>query len=232
MSCAVGEKQHGGLIARFDNVSGCRLSLTAVTSSWSDGSAGPLGLCFPTGMIPDLQVREFNQRHRGECLLFCSERKTHVMNGETWLVLLQQLYLDAFSLQRKKHGLDKSHAGLLLVDAWTGYHSRSTGLDAARAAWSATANCRLPDLQVGGWSACCQPVDQLHHVYRARMDMADTAECGFVADLRQREPFARLAIKANGQPAHKKADAKSMPERSLLAWKSVCGPRNCARSTH
>lgn len=206
----------------MDAVGSSRVSLTAVTSSWSDGSPGPLGLCYAAGTIPKDQADEFNRRHKGQCLLFCSERKTHFMCAETWLILLQQLYTYAFALQRQKHGLNvQDHAGLLLVDAWTGYHSKSTGLDASREAWSASCNCRLPDGQVGGWSANAQPVDQLHHVFRCRMDMADTAECGYVPDLLERDEFSSMPIKPTGQPAPKKLSPKTLPERTLLAWKSV-----------
>lgn len=218
----LGEKQHGGLIARVDNINGSRLALTAVTSSWSDGSPGPLGLCYPGNMFNASFVAEFNQKHRGECLLFASERKTHFLNGETWLILLQQLYVDAFAVQRAKHGLDISHEGLLLVDGWTGYHSFSTGLDTARAAWATHVNVRLPDQQVGGWSACAKPVDQLHHIYRSRLDLADNADCGFIADIRSRPEYQSMPVKASGQPGHKKLDVKTLPDRSLLAWKSVC----------
>lgn len=172
-------------------------------------------------MLPKPVVQAFNAKHRGECLLFSSERKTHFMRGETWLLLLQDLYGDAFSIQRKKHGLRWEDTGLILSDGWTGYSSKSTGLDTARRAWSETVNCKEPDVQCGGWSAAAQPVDQLHHIYRARLDMIDAAESGFVADLRSRAPFQDLPIKPTGQPAHKRADPKSIAERSLLAWKSM-----------
>ena len=124
-----GKKEHGGLVARHDRFSGHRVSITAVTSSWSDGTAGPLGLCVPRAMMSDAEIQSFNANHRGRCFVFSWERRTHYMNGETFLVLLKGL--DAYTIQRRKHKLADSIRGLLLTDAWTGFHSWSSGLDLA-----------------------------------------------------------------------------------------------------
>ena len=136
-----GKKEHGGLVARHDQFSGHRVSITAVTSSWSDGTAGPLGLCIPRGMMSDAEIQSFNSNHRGRCFIFSSERRTHYMNGETFLVLLKGL--DAYAIQRRKHKLADSIRGLLLTDGWTGFHSWSSGLDLAREAWSSSVNVSL-----------------------------------------------------------------------------------------
>ena len=45
-------------MARHDQFSGHRVSITPVTSSWSDGTAGPLGLCIPRAMMSDAEVEE------------------------------------------------------------------------------------------------------------------------------------------------------------------------------
>lgn len=170
-------------------------------------------------------VNDFNTKNRGHALLFCSERKTHFMNGETWLLLLQHLYTDSYAIQRMRHGLGKEHEGLLLVDGWTGYFSTSSGLDVARTAWAENVNVRLPDQQVGGWSASGQPVDQLHHIFRARLDLCDCSDAGFHPDLRSRPSFDSMPIKASGQPAHPKLDVKTLPDRTLRAWQSMSGPQ-------
>ena len=118
-----GAKQHNGLIARNDQFSGHRLSVTVMTSSWSDGRRGPLGICFPKGMLKATKVEEWNEKHRGRAYLFSSEKRTHFMSGETWVLLQQKLFGDAFAMQRKVHKLSQSVEGLILADAWTGYHS-------------------------------------------------------------------------------------------------------------
>ena len=51
-----GKKQHNHIIARSDNFGGARQSITAITSTWSDGTGGPLGLCFPEGAYKQKQV--------------------------------------------------------------------------------------------------------------------------------------------------------------------------------
>lgn len=42
-------------------------------------------------------------------------------------------------------------------------------------------------LQPGGFSANAQPIDQVHHVLRARLDLCDASDLGCQADLRSRE---------------------------------------------
>ena len=51
---------------------------------------------------------------------------------------------------------------------------------------SKSANVILPDLQAGGFSAHGQPVDQLHHILRARLDLVDSDDVACPADLRDR----------------------------------------------
>lgn len=51
---------------------------------------------------------------------------------------------------------------------------------------SKSANVLLPDLQAGGFSAHGQPVDQLHHILRARLDLVDSNDVDCPADLRDR----------------------------------------------
>lgn len=222
-----GEKQHGGLIARHDAFPGHRFSITAVTSSWSDGSAGPLGLCVPDGALSKAFMEQWNSDHLGTAYVFTSERKGHFMTGATFLQLLQELVTPALALQRKKLHLDHSVPALILADAWSGYHGVSSGLDQARKLWSDTANCKLPDLQAGGWSACCQPVDQLHAVFRSHIDYLDASDVGCVADLRKRQQYSTMPIRSNGQPQHKKLDHQSLVTRTLLAWQAMLGPYLC-----
>lgn len=173
-------------VARHDQFSGHRVSITAVTSSWSDGTAGPLGLCVPRGMMTHEEIQSFNSEHTGRCFVFSSERRTHYMCGETFLVLLNGLITDAFAIQRAKYNLSESIRGLLLTDAWSGFFSWTSGLDVAREAWSSAVNTTLPDLQAGGWSASCQPVDQIHSILRSKLDVVDASDAGCIPDLRSR----------------------------------------------
>lgn len=44
-------------------------------------------------------------------------------------------------------------------------------------------------LQAGGWSANAQPVDQVHNLLRARLDLCDSSDLGCQPDLRSRTRF-------------------------------------------
>jgi len=216
-----GAKQHNGLIARNDHFSGHRLSVTVMTSSWSDGRRGPLGICFPKGMLKATKVEEWNEKHRGRAYLFSSEKRTHFMSGETWVLLQQKLFGDAFAMQRKVHKLSQSVEGLILADAWTGYHSFSTGLNEARDLWSKTNRVRQPSEQPGGWSSNCQPVDQLHHIFRAKMDQLDCSDVACVPDLLGRKRYHEMSIRPSGQVAHPALQTATLADRTLEAWESM-----------
>ena len=142
-----GKKQHGHIIARSDNWSGARQSLTCVTSTWSDGTRGPLGLCYPTGAFTQEYVDAFNDKYPGIAYMFPSETRSHFMTGPTFQTLMHGLLTTAFQLKRKELGVSSKAPGLLLADAWSGFHSFRTGLDKSREAWSKQCNVKLPSLQ-------------------------------------------------------------------------------------
>ena len=75
-----------------------------------------------------------------------------MMTGESVLELYENLFTPAFKLQRHARGLTLKDRGLLICDAFTGFHSGSAGLDVRRMRWSEETNVRLPEAQPGGWS--------------------------------------------------------------------------------
>jgi len=150
-----GAKQQGHLISRSDFVPEARKSITAVTSTWSSGEAGPLGLCVPDGFVKQEVMDQWNAKHEGRAFMFQSQSTSHFMCSETWLVLLHGLIAPALALQRKKLGVASSTPALLLADGWTGFHSHKTGLDAAREAWSRQSHCYLPAVQARSGHTCC-----------------------------------------------------------------------------
>ena len=48
--------------------------------------------------------------------------------------------------------------------------------------------------QAGGFSAHGQPIDQVHHMLRARMDLTDSTDVGCNADIRSRPRFSVFCI--------------------------------------
>ena len=130
-------------------------------------------------------IERYNLEHQGVSYIFSSGSHTHFMNGETFVDLLHRLLGKSFELQRSKYGLSMSHKGLILADAWAGFHGKTT--QASQEAWSQQHAVFLPELQAGGFSANAQPVDQVHHLLRARLDYVDSDIVGCEADLSRRE---------------------------------------------
>ncbi|CAK9041930.1 unnamed protein product [Durusdinium trenchii] len=157
--------------------------------------------------------------------MFESESKSHFMTGNTFQTLLRGLLTPAYAIKRKALGLTIKDRGLLLTDAWSGFHCYKTGLNHAREAWCLSSNVKLPALQAGGWSANAQPIDQVHHILRMRLDMSDSSDLGCLPDLRDRDRYQALPVKANGQVQRPKAFNLQLPQRTLAAWQSM--PDEC-----
>ena len=155
-----------------------------MTTTWSDGSRGPIGISVPEAMLSSEMISELNKKFMNRAFVLSSEGKSHFMTADTWTSMLKGMMTNAFANQRKKLRLKPNVPGLLLCDGWTGFHSWRTGLDTSRAAWAKANHVVQADTQAGGWSACGQPCDQLHHLLRARFDLVDAAEGGCLSDLR------------------------------------------------
>jgi hypothetical protein len=97
----------------------------------SDGTRGPLGLCIPESFLKDRYVEELNQKYSGEMFVFSSESRGHFMVAGTFLTLCHGLLSSAFEKQRKKYSLDHSVPGLVLADAWSGFHAFRDGTDSS-----------------------------------------------------------------------------------------------------
>lgn len=55
---------------------------------------------------------------------------------------------------------------MLIADAFTGNFAFKNGEDLRREEWSKENSCLLPLKPPGGWSACGQPCDAMHHMLR------------------------------------------------------------------
>ncbi|CAK8993087.1 unnamed protein product [Durusdinium trenchii] len=157
------------------------------------------------------------------------------MTGETFIILLHGLISPALALQRIKLGLPHDKKALLLCDAWSGFHTFKGGLDAIRAAWSEQAHCVLPIYcvclrarfalsthEAGGFSANGQPIDQVHHLLRARLELVDADDIACESDLHRRPRYDALPIAPSGQPARPNSfNHHTLLLRTLRAWESV-----------
>ena len=106
-----------------------------MTSTWSDGTRGPLSICCPEGFLKEEVMEQMNKQFEGELFLFSSEGRGHFMHAGTFLSLLRGCLSTAFDKQRAKYHLKHEVAGLLLADGWTGFHAERCGTNQARLAW-------------------------------------------------------------------------------------------------
>ena len=72
------------------------------------------------------------------------------MTGDTWISLLHGLIGPALSKRRAELKVAADTRALLLADAWTGFHSETTGLQTSREAWSLQNFCDMPAKQECG----------------------------------------------------------------------------------
>ena len=107
------------------------------------------------------------------------------MTGQSYMDILHNLLGSAFMRQREALGVGEEFKGFLFADGWTGFHGQDT--EASRHAWSVQHGVFLPEVQPGGFSACAQPVHQIHHLLRARLDLTDSEVVGCQPDLTTRE---------------------------------------------
>ncbi len=113
---------------RNANVTNARHSITCVTSTWADGTAGPLGICIPNGFLSLKDMEEINKKYLGSVHIFLSGSENHFMNASTTLIYMQELLTHAFSAKRRSCGL-LDCPGLILCDAFTGNFAFRQGED-------------------------------------------------------------------------------------------------------
>lgn len=74
-----------------------------LTSSWSDGRAGPVAFCIPEGRLTASEINAYNMSNYGRSYIMTSSTKSHFMTGEVMACLLEQLYSPAFAQQRARY---------------------------------------------------------------------------------------------------------------------------------
>jgi hypothetical protein len=98
------------------------MAFTITTSTWADGSPGPICCQFSPGTVPNAFLKEFNKKWQGQVLLLESRTDSHFFNAESTLKYWHDLL--TFAFRRKRHELGCSDAttspGLLVADAFAG----------------------------------------------------------------------------------------------------------------
>ncbi|CAK9011053.1 Uncharacterized protein (Fragment) [Durusdinium trenchii] len=175
----MGKKHHA--------VKGARRGITAITSTWSDGSRGPIAFCIPEGRMKVEEICAFNSRYEGRAFVLTSGTGTHFTSAETMLTVFEQLYSVALQNQRHKHSLDEKSKAAFICDAWTGFFSTAAGQGLRRDNFYKLHNIEPPFRPPGGWSYHGQPCDQLHSCFRKAIRRKDLCSLGMEADLRHRQ---------------------------------------------
>lgn len=77
-------------------------SAEVLTSSWSDGTPGPIAFCCPDGALSVSEIQEFNASHVASAMVVPSGTNSHFMTSDTLLQVWEQLYSPALAKQRSR----------------------------------------------------------------------------------------------------------------------------------
>ena len=93
--------------SRVDTATNGREACTVVLSPYSDGTRGPLCLCFAEGKVTHAMAQDYNKRYKGKVLIISSKTESHLMTAETTLELSDRLYTPALRLTLSFHALSE-----------------------------------------------------------------------------------------------------------------------------
>ena len=195
---------------RLDPIRNARRAMTCCISVWGDGSAGPLGITVPEGMLTAKFIAKVNRERQGKVYIMTSGSNTHFMNAETTVELLEKLFMPAFKRQRQKHNLAHTVPGILQCDAWPGNFADSSGENLQRSLLFDEMNVLPPDRQPGGWSAKGQAADKINGHFKRRSDAYTDAVLGFQHDLLTRPRFEDCILGSTGTLARKIAPEEAV----------------------
>ena len=194
--------------------------MTCCISVWGDGSAGPLGITVPEGMLTAKFIAEVNRERQGKVYILTSGSNTHFMNAETTVELLEKLFMPAFKRQRQKHNLAHTVPGILQCDAWPGNFADSSGENLQRSLLFDQMNVIPPDRQPRGWSAKGQAADKINGHFKRRSDAYTDAVLGFNHDLLNRPRFEDCILGPTGTLARKIAPEEAVFS-AIWAWETM-----------
>ena len=194
----VKDPEYDGVDIRLDSILGWRTSLTFVSSTWSDGSPGPVAFNVKHGILLEKDIKKINRSQLGLVYIMVSNTESHFMNADTTLELFRELYGPAFHARRRFLELDDTAPGLLLADAFTGNHASLKGEQERRALLKEEFNIIPPITLPGGWSAKGQPCDQIHDKFRRILDGKLDAVLGLDGSILSRRLYEELPIGCTG----------------------------------
>ena len=167
---------------RLDRIRNTCCAMTCCISVWGDGSAGPLGITVPEGMLTAKFIAKVNSERQGKVYIMTSGSNTHFMNAKTMGEMVGKLFLPGFKHQRQKHNLAHTVPGILQCDAFSGNFADSSGENLQRSLLFDEMNVLPPDRQPGGWSAKGQAAEKINGHFKRRSDAYTDAVLGFNHD--------------------------------------------------
>ena len=172
------------------------------------------------GMLPAKFMKTENDKRLGKVYIMHSGSKTHFMNSETTVELMENLFVHAYKIQREKHQLAHDVLGMLQCDAFSGNFSFAAGEHLRREQAMLEMNALAPDKQPGGWSAKGQAADKINNHYKARVDIYTDLLLGFNHDLFSRPRFEDMNLGPTGALA-RKVTAREAVNSAIWAWESM-----------
>ena len=132
--------------ARVDPVDNEREGFTILTSTWDDGTRGPLAFCFRDGWMPAKIIKKINEENIGELYLMPSQTESHFMTAQTTLEVYHMLYTPAIRKKRRQLGLGVTAKAGVFGDEFTGNSAWISGEAIQRQYWmdSINAICLSP----------------------------------------------------------------------------------------
>ena len=70
----------------------------------------------PKGVMTDSAVKELNEELDGIAMVYCTERISHMWDGQTCIYFLNNFLSKCLALKRAKHGLTKEDRAMFVCD--------------------------------------------------------------------------------------------------------------------
>ncbi len=210
------EREMGPRVDPTDNE---REGFTILTSTWDDGTRGPLAFCFRDGWMPSKVIKEINAENVGEVYCMHSQTDSHFMTAQTTLEVFHQLYTPPYG--RSDDGLEwapmRRQASLAMRSRGI-LRGRRGRASSGSIGWRASMLSAFSQYHPKG-SAKAQPCDAYHQHYRRLCNIEDNNEVGFQTSLFKRPKMSSLEFRAWG--VKRKISKKAQALGRLKAWRGM-----------
>ena len=159
---------------RYDAPPSHRRGRTHITSTFADGSRGPLVIFYGDGKAAVRDVALLNERYAPEVFVRDTGTKSHMSNAQLFLWYLDVPVREALRWQREKLRAQGRHSdarkrAVVLLDPASCHMAYLNGERLRRDELCAELNMEIKEAPAG-WSATGQPCDQVHRSIQAKLD--------------------------------------------------------------